>query len=333
MWRRASTCVLSAAIAASGARGAFAADAPCSPIAVAIDEGVRARWPDLPSHLRQALATRTDIDTCARVELTVTDGSIALGVTLPDGRSASRQVARREDVLPTLEALLLVPRSAPEALVVGTSVSSGPPPAPRQPAEGTAIAPGQVRSAVPERREADTRPASYGGSRVGFELSVLTDARIGDGQTSIGLGAFSLLDIGGWLVGFEGRADQDREIGGGFAGAALELAALGGRRFRFQNLALDLAGGPAVALRGGGTDTRVTPEGTTTSQSTVGTVPRALLGTHLIFGARSSLRTFIGVDGEFGPATGSGPGGNPIDPARLPAWTVGFVLGATAGTQ
>jgi hypothetical protein len=300
-------------------------------MAVTVDEWVRARWPDLPSHLRHALATRTDIDACARVELTLTDGAIALGVTLPDGRFASRQVARREDVLPTLEALLLVPQSAPEASVVATSIPSGPPPAPAQPAEATARAAVPARLAVPERHEVEARPASYAGSRLGFELSVLADARLGDGQTSVGLGAFSLLDIGGWLVGFEGRADHYEQIGGGFVGAALELAALGGRRFRFQNLALDFAGGPAVALRGGGTDTRVTPAGSTSLQSGLGTVPRALLGAHLVLGARSSLRTFIGVDGELGPATG--PGGNPIDPVQLPAWTVGLVLGATAGTQ
>jgi hypothetical protein len=63
----------------------------------------------------------------------------------------------------------------------------------------------------------------------------------------------------------------------------------------------------------------------------LGTVPRALLGAHLIFGARSSFRTFIGVDGEFGPA--NAPGDNPSSESRLPVWTVGLALGATVGTQ
>jgi hypothetical protein len=331
MWRYASSCVLSGALAAFGASGAFAADPPCSGIAVAVDADVHARWPELPGQVLHAFETRTDIDTCARVELTWNEGSIAIGVTLPDGRSASRQVSRREDVLPTLEALLLVPRPAPEALVGAMSAPSIPASAPTQTVQATAIPLVPAHMAVPERDDMETRRASYP-SRLRIELSVLTDARVGDGQTSVGLGALSLLDIGGWLVGFEGRADRDQRIGGGYdAEPALELAALGGRRFRLQSLALDFVGGPAIALRGAHTDTGVTPGGSTTSPSSLGTVPRALLGAHLIFGARSSFRTFIGVDGEFGPA--NAPGDNPSSESRLPVWTVGLALGATVGTQ
>ena len=299
---------------------------------MAVEESLRARWPELPEQVREAFETRTDIDACARVEVTLNDGSIAIGVTLPDRRSASRRVSRREDVLPTLEALLLVPRPAPEALVVATSDPSIPASAPTQTVQAAAIPVVPVPLAVPEGDGKVARRASYPPSRLRIELSVVTDARIGDGQTSVGLGALSLLDVDGWLVGFEGRADRDQRIGGGYdAGAALELAALGGRRFRFRGLALDFVGGPAIALRGAHTDTGVTPGGSTTSQSSLGTVPRALLGAHLIFGARSSFRTFIGVDGEFGPA--NAPGDDPSGEFRLPVWTVGLALGATVGTQ
>jgi hypothetical protein len=368
MWHFASSCVFSGALAAFAASRAFAADPPCSPIAVAVDASVRARWPELPGQVRQAFETRTDIDSCARVELALNARSIAIGVILPDGRSASREVARQEDVLPTLEALLLVPRPAAAPLGVEASAPSIPAPAPTQamqakdagstppgsggeagsagaseggttPSASIPVIP--VHVAVPERDEMETRRASYPPSRLRIELSVLTEARIGDGQRTLGLGALSLLDIGGWLVGFEGRADRDQQIGGGYAGSALELAALGGRRVRFQNLALDLVGGPAVALRGAGTAIAVAPArpgaspdpkaGGSSSQSSVGTVPRALLGAHLIFGARSSLRAFIGVDGEFGPA--NAPGDNPGDPSRLPVWTLGLALGATVGTR
>jgi hypothetical protein len=331
MWRCASSCVFSGALAAFGASRALAADPACSAIAVAVDAGVRARWPELPGQVRQAFEARTDIDACARIELTMNEGSIAVGVTLPDGRSASRQASRREDVLPTLEALLLVPRPA-AAVGLDAWAPSIPASAPTPAVQATAIPVVPVHVAVPQRDEVGARWASYPPSRLRIELSVLTSARIGDGQTSVGLGALSLLDIGGWLVGFEGRADRDQRIGGGHApGTALELAALGGRRFRFQNLALDFVGGPAVALRGAGTGTRVTPGGSPSSQPSSGTVPRALLGAHLIFGARSSFRAFIGVDGEFGPP--NAPGENPSDEFRLPVWTAGLALGATVGTQ
>jgi hypothetical protein len=332
MWRYASSCIFSGALAAFGASRAFAADPPCSPIAVAVDASVRARWPELPGLVRQAFEARTDIDACARVELTLNEGSIAVAVTLPDGRSALRQVSRWEDVIPTLQGLLLVPRHA-VGLAVEASAPSIPASAPTQAMQATAIPAVPVHVVVPEPGEMETGRASHPPSRLRIELSALTAARIGDGQTSIGLGALSLLDIGGWLVGFEGRADRDQRIGGGYAGTALELAALGGRRFRFQDLALDFVGGAAVVWRGaaGGTSVTPGPAGSTASQSTLGTVPRALLGAHVIFGARSSFRTFIGVDGELGPA--NAPGDRPSDESRLPIWTLGLALGATVGTR
>ena len=340
MWRYASSCAFLGALAAFGASRAFAADPPCPPIAVAVDASVRARWPELPGQVRQAFEARSDIDACARVELAMNEGSIAVAVTLPDGRSASRQVLGREDVLPTLEALLLVPRPVAAPLGAATSAPSIPASAPTLAVQVIAIPVVAVHAPVPERDEMETRRASHPPSRLRIELSVLTDARIGDGRKSVGLGALSLLDIGGWLVGFEGRADRDQRIGGG-AGAALELAALGGRRFRFQNLALDFVGGPAVALRGAGTGIAVAPTrpgaspdpgaASRSSPSDVGIVPRVLFGAHLVVGARSPFRTFIGLDGEFGPA--NAPGDNLSDESRLPVWTVGLALGATVGTR
>ena len=67
MWRYASSCVLSGALAAFGASRAFAADPPCSPIAVAVDAGVRrtlarAPWAGAPglrdTHRHRCLRAR-----------------------------------------------------------------------------------------------------------------------------------------------------------------------------------------------------------------------------------------------------------------------------------
>src|SRR5258708_23647342 len=99
MWRKLSSSVLLGALGALGATRASAADLPCSPIKVAADPGVRARWPELPLQLREAFEARTDIDACARVELTMGESSIAVAVTLPHGRSAVRQVSRPEDLI------------------------------------------------------------------------------------------------------------------------------------------------------------------------------------------------------------------------------------------
>jgi hypothetical protein len=130
---------------------------------------------------------------------------------------------------------------------------------------------------------------------------------------------------------------------GGWSGGALELALLGGRRIRFGSMALDLAAGPAVALQGTTTFQRTTSK----SQSAAGdrgsassanvwassssTVPRLLLEARLAFGARSTVHTFVGIDGDFGPANSPDASQLP-DAPRLPVWTVGLALGATVGT-
>jgi hypothetical protein len=165
-----------------------------------------------------------------------------------------------------------------------------------------------------------------------IELSVVTGARIGDGQTSIGLGALSFLDLSGWLVGFAGRADRYKTLSGGPTdGGALELAVLGGRRFRFPEVALDVIAGPAAAMQGTATfETRSSVTGNDVTKSSSSTVPRLLLGARVSFSALSTLHTFVGVDGELGP---SRAGGTDVPGApRLPVWTLGLALGATVGT-
>jgi hypothetical protein len=55
-----------------------------------------------------------------------------------------------------------------------------------------------------------------------------------------------------------------------------------------------------------------------------------LLGARVNFGALSTLRAFVGVDGELGPSRAE-PTDVPGAP-RLPVWTLGLALGATVGT-
>ena len=171
----------------------------------------------------------------------------------------------------------------------------------------------------------------------------MTGARIGDGQWSVGGGALSFLDVSGWLIGFAGRVDRYRTIAPGPTdGAALELAAPFGRRFRFRNVAFDLFMGPAVADQGPATYTATSPvppvsrpgqPGTVivSAASSTSVVPRLLVGARVNFGALALFRTFVGVDGDFGEARA---GGNVVPGApRLPVWTLGLALGATIGTR
>jgi hypothetical protein len=288
----------------------------------------------LAARVREAFVARDDVDACAQVSLSSADAAISVLVALPDGRSASRAAPRPEDVVPILEALLIVPPPESQA-----------PLAPPEPAPGPVV---EREHADPARsRPADSlrsvppQPGAESSSHLRIELSIASEARVGDGATSLGLGALAFVDISEWLVGFEGRADhysyEDHP-----AGSALELAALAGRRVPFGSIALDLVAGPAVAL--GGSSTMVIARSAPASagepqrmfqesSTDRAAAPRLLLKVHLGFGARSVVRGFVGVNGELGPR-GAAPPRELADHAqRLPSWAVGVALGATLGTS
>jgi hypothetical protein len=325
-------------LAALAASPALAADGPCPRMIVAANAEVRALWPEVNEHVHEAFDARDDIDRCARVELSRRSEWIDVEVALPDGRIASRLGLRQQDVVPTLAALLLVPErqaQAPEPQAAEgalelpqPSAAASPQPVPPRIARLEAAlrdSPERLKSVQPEPEH------------VRFEFSLATGARVGDGHAVLGLGVLSFLDILGWLVGFEGKAESYARIADGRSASALALAVLGGRRLRFGTVALDLIAGPRLALFGSSSTNFVKsadaaavappPE----PMSTDGFVPRMLVGAHLSFSTDAVVRSFVGVDGEFGTAHAVGDD-SPGVPHRLPSWTLGLALGATAGT-
>jgi hypothetical protein len=312
---------------------ARAAERACPAMAIEPNAGFRARFPELLERIQNELAVRADVDACARVALHFEhDTDIDVSVTLPDGRTASRNVARRDDVMPTLQALLLVPERAPEV----TALPPSPPPvaAKRPPRKAR-------RDPAPEATDRDLLPPPAAQPReLGFELSAISGVRIGDGQFGYGAGVLSFLEVHSWLVGFQGRADGYRSIYGSDPETALELALLAGRRVDLGSVALDLTIGPGVAMKGVTlSDTEVVrapimppPTPPPRHESSSGAVPRLLLGARLGFRPRSVFRTFVGIDGELGPSrTSVDPEANVSSP-RMPTFTVGLALGATVGT-
>jgi len=308
---------------------ALAAERGCPGITIESDAGFRGHWPDLLERIQDELSARADVDACARVDLRLDgDAIITVSVTLLDGRAASRDVTGPDDVIPILQALLLVPDVPPAAAAPS-------PPTPAAP-RGKAFSEGTSRT------ERDQPSATTTERSLGVELSLITGARMGDGQLGVGAGALSLLELNGWLIGFEGRADVYRALGGGDRGTALELAILVGRRLDLGGLALDLSAGPAVAMQGfGSSQAEVQRMSATMAQMAEippllvqptdprsGPVPRLLLGARLGFSPHSVFRTFVGIDGEVGSALARS------DPssARLPRYSVGFSLGASLGT-
>jgi hypothetical protein len=308
---------------------AWASERACPAPIIDADTEFVARFPDLLDRIRAELSNRPDLDACARVDLRATDAdTIQVSVTLPDGRSATRHTKRRDDVLPTLQALLLVPQASP-------AVASA------TPAPSLRTRPRVVRLAPlgPAPRDHDGAVAAVGPRRFGIELSLLGGARVGEGQVAAGVAALSLLEAHGWLLGFVGRVDRYQVPVSGDPEMALELGLLGGKRLHFPSFALDFIAGPAVAMKGlavSNTEVvRVGPEPVRPpplpDDPSTGPVPRLLLGAHAGFSPRSIVRSFVGMEASIGPAR-SDDHPNPGS-ARFPVFTLGMVLGGTVGTK
>jgi hypothetical protein len=308
----------------------------CPKLALQAEDELSRRWPDLTERIQSALAGREGIDTCARVKLAARGTAIQVEVILEDGRSASRSVQRSEDVIPTLEALLFVPRTEalppePESeLEPEPESESEPQPNQKPPTRRPAIAARPALRWTERERKTPGRVDEYPADRLGIEVALVTGARVGDGQTCVTLGALGLVDVSSALVGLQARANGYSPTvprDPGESQDTLELAALGGHRTRFGALALDLLAGPAMVFDAGGSNTTGPADGPE-PRAEPGVVPRFLLASHLNFATRSVLRGFIGVEGDVGPTSGGDD-----TPPHLPAWTVGLALGAAIGTR
>jgi hypothetical protein len=326
----------------------------CPGPSIEADSAFREHYPELLERLRTDLPARAHVDACAVVELRLEAPVIVVAVSLPDGRATARDVARHEDILPTLQALLLVP----EATAAATPGAPAPAPTPTtakatpEAAPTRALVPlraaaqkASLRRAQPEAAQSDSPQEEAAGPRpFGFELSLVGGTRAGDGQYGYGFGVLSFMQIKGWLVGFQGRADGYRAMQGSDPETALALGLLTGRRFDFGSLALDLTAGPAVVMRGASfsaSESVSVPAGSSASsapmqpppESDVGPLPRLLLGARLGFTPHSLFRTFVGIDGELGPTHDSDVEQGMVASGRMPLYTVGLSLGATLGTR
>ncbi len=297
-------------------------------LSVDAEPRVVARWPDLPERVRSAFEGRDDIDACARVKVALRT-RFHVEVTLPDGRVAERVVPDVEDVVPVLEALLVVPESKArtseadveaEPSVETPPVFASPPTVVVAPSEAPAAADG---GAVQRDTGGDDR-------RIRLELSASAGARTGGGPVGLGLGLLGFADVSGWLAGLGGRADRYTSIDASMTG--IELAALGGRRIRWgETVAVDLVAGPALLLLRTGDDReevarRANGPHEPALEDPITSV-RVVATARLHFGMRSAFRTFVGIDAEVGPST-VGP------PSRgLPVAMLGVALGVTVGAR
>jgi hypothetical protein len=330
-WDNASVLAFVAGVLAmAGAGSAYAGErSGCLRLAIAADASIQARWPDLEDVIRETFGARTDVDTCARIQVVGEGPAVGLTVVLPDGRTAIRSVSRREDVLVALEALLALPEAG------ATGAPTDAPTAAAQAARAALpVADAATTSTPAIARLAAEPPATGRPTPFRIEIALAADARGGSGWVGAGGSAAAVLDLAHWLLGFEGRIDQYRTLSPETQSTALELIGLGGHRFRLgKSRTLDLAVGPALALHAAPkVVAQQTATGVMLSQTSSDPgLARLIVSSRLTFGAESLLRAFVQVDADIGRL---GSDTQPLpEEAGMPAWTVGLALGAAVGTR
>jgi hypothetical protein len=309
----------------SGSRSAFAGE--CTSVEVEAE-------PELTDRIRAALDAHDDIDACAHVIVMKRHGKFVVTVTLPDGRSTSRSVTRADDLVPTVQALLLVPRpieATPEPEVASSPIEEAP----------IEVGPAAI-DAVPAPAERPfVRPEPP--TRVLVELSLMSGPRLTDTYPALAVGALSFAEAHRWLIGFMGRADHYPETAGISPSTAVSLMVLVGRRLHFSSVSWDFYGGGGLGRRGGAGDrsqsARVVDTSSTVrsrfeiSESPDVTVPRVMLGSRVNFRPRSTFRTFIALDADAGwQGREEGDRGLLSDLERFPTLSLGLSFGATVGT-
>ncbi len=319
-WRSSAALLL---VAASGWVPTAEAQPACPPLEVIASRAVLARWPELAERIEATFADRSGIDTCASVSVSRDGDAIELEVRLADGRLASRRVTDEEDVIPSLEALLLLPHTQPLTAAAEPRPTSTAAPRPRarsRPARWLGV----------QERPIPAGPSEIDADRTGIDVALAADARLGDGRTALGLGVLALFEASGWLSGTRVRTSEymDGSVRAPSSSfTTIELAALAGRRVRFEGLALDLVAGPAVAIEmGKRTETELAPSKEPESPSS--SLARFVASGHLEFAPRSTFRPFAGLEAELGAVGDEAAGGA----FELPVWMVGVALGLATGT-
>jgi hypothetical protein len=186
-----------------------------------------------------------------------------------------------------------------------------------------------------EAAAAERAPAGADAPSLGFEFSLATGARIGDGLTGVGFGVSSMFEFEHVLLGLAARLDNYTAATGGPLTPALEFAAIGGYRFRSDGVALSVYAGPAWAkLQASSTSAAPAgrPGNVPMPEASETLTPRFCAGARFDLGMQSVLRTFLGVETVIGPAGKTLDGVAPGTVRRLPVWMLGVALGGTLGT-
>ena len=323
--RRARALAFAAALAAlSGAQRARAGAGACDGSRMDVSPEVDRHWRDAIDAACSALHGAA-VDSTAHVRFSARGADLLVEVALADGRAASRRLSSTDALLPTLEALVVLP-AAPAAS--NAPPSSAPPSAP--PDEAAEFRP-RITSVVPDNHSSGIEPSPPPVTTVpglGIDLGGGFGGRIAaHGYLSAAPGAFAELRLGSWLFGTQLRWDV---IGGKSAPLVdvfeMETVLVGitvARRVRVGFGSVDVGLSPRLAV-----ETQTFETGTDGEQSFAATDIRLGAFTRVSFGT-SAFRPMLEVDGDLSPSRLRRVA--QLDPRlpALPSWSAGLSAGVS----
>jgi hypothetical protein len=268
----------------------------------ALDE----RWIDALAGACAALATMADRDPYGRLTLLPSGRGLVLQVTSGSGRSATRRVDEPEALLPTLEALLTIPRGARAQHVA-------------QADEPEAAGRAPVSSA----------PAPNG-ERLEISVGGTVGARLSGPRAFLfaSPGGFFEVATGGWAVSIGMRWDEllvaEDVVAPGFEMDALSVSVTVARRWPLSFGRFDLGLAPRLIAESQSYSPPTGERGGTSTDIRPALVARLELG-------RRRARFLVDLDADVSPSRLRRE--LRIDPElpRLQGWSVGLAVGAAWG--
>jgi hypothetical protein len=283
----------------------------CTGPEIEADAAVRARWPQALTTLRAHVASLSDVDACARVDLIAAGAEVVVVVTLKDGRSTSRRVTSEEELPEVIEALIVLPPAdKPEdgSTATPSAAASATPPVPQNPAPGAS--PKAERGAV----ELGVGGAGHALGKPFF--------------LGIGLTAFAQMNLGRWLLGVNARIDAiDLPVGGtevpdDFQMRTYGIGVAAGRRAHFGAIDFDLLAG--LGLYRQWQSAHISHGNSVHATYTDG---RIMLVARLSEAGPARVRAFLSADVE---AWLPNPSESPPPPLPdWPYWSLGVAFGVT----
>lgn len=270
-----------------------------------VDPSVSATWQAALVTLQDRLHDDPNVDQCAKVEVRPAESGIAVRVSLPDGRIASRRLEATESLSDTIQALVELP---PQAEPSHAPADSQRPTAWPTSVTATNDAPARTRAAEVE-----------------LDIGGMGRVAAAPWFAAVGVAGLAQMHIAPWLVGIGLRWETDQLTGSDppnrFEMETSAISLMLGRRLRAGVFDIDALIAPELVVES--QDAEVAGNDLEGSVADV----RFDAAAHLV-GPRSwNPRLFGGIDADISPARLGHERRLDDQLPALPAWSTGATLG------